>query len=58
MEQKPKTSSIRVANDTRWALKIAGSRLDCTIWEVLARVELGDKAALKAWLIAAREVAG
>jgi len=53
-----KTDSIRVRSRTRWALKVAGAELDCSIIEVLARVEQGDRDALKAWLSAAKRVKG
>ncbi len=54
---KKATSSIRVGEPTRWALKIAGAKLNCSIVELLARVERGDRAALRAWMLAAQEVA-
>jgi hypothetical protein len=53
---KRKTDSIRVRPHTRWALKLAGARLDCSIIEVLARVEQGDRKALGEWQRAAKEV--
>jgi hypothetical protein len=53
---KRKTESIRVRPWTRWALKLAGARLDCSIIEVLARVERGDRKALAEWQRAAREI--
>lgn len=52
------TTHVRVSVRTRWALKIAGARLDCSIIELLGRVETGDRAALKAWQEAVREVDG
>jgi hypothetical protein len=51
-----KTEQIRVASDVRWALKIASARLDCSIIELLTRVQSGDKAALRAWWAAAKEI--
>lgn len=47
------TTTIRVSKTTRWALKIAGAKVDCSIIELLARVERGDLAALRAWREAA-----
>lgn len=50
------SQQVRVKNRTRWALKIASARLDCSIVELLARVEQGDKKALLVWKEATKEI--
>lgn len=52
---KRKTQNIRVHAVQRHSLKIAGAKLDCTIWEVLDRVVSGDKEALRVWMEADKE---
>jgi len=50
-----KTTQIRALERTRWALKIASAKLDCSIVKLLARVETGDNKALHVWREAVKE---
>jgi hypothetical protein len=52
----PKRDQIRVSVLTRWALKVASSRLDISIVELLSRVEHGDNEALQVWRDAVEEL--
>jgi len=56
-DMSEKTTHERVYGSTRWALKMTSAEIDCSIAEVLARVEHGDAAALSVWQKHARWVA-
>lgn len=50
------TTHIRVTEVSRWAIKIAGAHLDCTVADVITRMLSRDKVALRAAWAAMDEV--
>lgn len=52
---KRKTVNIRVHRMQRWSAKLAASKLDCPIHELINRVASGDGDAIEAWMEADKE---